>query len=182
MSTIPNHSTALVERATLAAQSAATVLELRRALSILLPALLGATIEQTAASIGVGHASVSRWRAAFREAPSGQDAAAKATWGGRRNAWMSFDEEKEFLAPWLAEADQGRLVVASPIREALAKRLGQPVKASVLYRMLERHDWRKVAPDTRHPKSDPAIQEAWKKNSRKFWVNSSRLKQPKAAS
>ena len=28
---------------------------------------------------------------------------------------------------------------------------------------LERHDWRKVAPDTRHPKSDPAIQDAWKK-------------------
>ena len=182
MSTTSNHSPADVERATLAVQSAATVLELRRALSILLPALLGATIEQTAAALGVGHASVSRWRASFHKAPSGLDSAAKTSWGGRRNAWMSFDEEKEFLAPWLARAEQGMLVVAAPIREALAKRLGQPVKASVLYRMLDRHDWRKVAPDTRHPKSDPAVQEAWKKNSRKIWVNSSSPRPPKAAS
>ena len=61
-------------------------------------------------------------------------------------------------------------------------RTGHGYRLQWAYRMLERHDWRKVAPDTRHPKSDPAIQEAWKKNSRKFWVNSSRLKQPKAAS
>jgi len=82
---------------------------------------------------------------------------------------MSFEEEKEFLAPWLAKAVNGTLVVAAPIREALAQRLGQPIKASVLYRMLARHDWRKVAPDTRHPKSDPVVQDAWKKNSRKTW-------------
>jgi hypothetical protein len=30
--------------------------------------------------------------------------------------------------------------------------------------MLARHDWRKVAPDTRHPKSDPQAQQDWKKN------------------
>ena len=76
---------------------------------------------------------------------------------------MSFDEEKEFLEPWLAKAEKRSLVVASPIREALAQRPGQPVKASVVYRMRARHDWRKVAPDTRHPKSDPVVQEAWKK-------------------
>jgi hypothetical protein len=32
-----------------------------------------------------------------------------------------------------------------------------------VYRLLERHGWRKVAPDTHHPKSDPAAQEEWKK-------------------
>lgn len=181
MSPNSNKSAVVVAQATLAAQSAVTVLELRRALSILLPALLGATIEQTAAAIGVSHASVSRWRATFHEPETGSDSAPKATWGGRRNAWMSFGEEKEFLAPWLAKAEQGMLVVASPIREALAERLGQPVKASVLYRMLERHDWRKVAPDTRHPKSDLSVQDAWKKNSRKIWMNSLNLKRSKAA-
>ena len=41
--------------------------------------------------------------------------------------------------------------------------LGRPVAASVVWRLLARHGWRKVAPDTRHPKSDPAAQEAWKK-------------------
>jgi transposase len=163
MSTTPNNPETVLEQATLAAHSATTVQELRRALSILLPALLGATIDQTAEAIGVGHATVSRLRAAFIDSASTHEATPKGTWGGRRNAWLSFEEEKEFLAPWLAKAEQGSLVVASPIREALAKRLDQPVKASVIYRMLERHDWRKVAPDTRHPKSDPAVQEAWKK-------------------
>jgi hypothetical protein len=41
--------------------------------------------------------------------------------------------------------------------------------ASVVYRLLARHGWRKVAPDTRHPKSDPIAQEEWKKNSPKRW-------------
>ena len=168
MSSNSNDLAAAISRATLAAQSAATVQELRLALSILLPALLGASNQQTAQAIGVGHATVSRLRAAFSKVKSDPPTAAKYTWGSRRNAWMSFEEEKEFLAPWLAKADQGMLVVASPIREALAKRLGQPVKASVVYRLLERHHCRKVAPDTRHPKSDPAIQDAWKKNSRKI--------------
>ena len=181
MSKSSNNPKAVVERATLAAQSATTVQELRLALSILLPAHFEATLEQTAAALGVGHATVSRLRATFSAPPSLQDATPKATWGGRRNCWMSLEEETEFLAPWLAKAAQGVLVVASPIREALAKRLGQPVKASVVYRMLERHNWRKVAPDTRHPKSDPAIQEAWKKNSRKLWVNSSNQRSPQDA-
>ena len=49
---------------------------------------------------------------------------------------------------------------------ALAQKLGHPVAASVVYRMLARHGWRKVAPDTRHPKSDPQVQEEWKKTPR----------------
>jgi transposase len=60
-------------------------------------------------------------------------------------------------------------VVISPIRAALSQRLGQPVKPSVVYRLLARHGWRKVAPDTRHPKSKPEVQEEWKKNSQKCW-------------
>jgi transposase len=179
MSTTSNHLENVVSRATLAAQSATTVQQLRLALSILLPVILGATNQQTAQVIGVSHATVSRLRAAFSEVKSDQPTAAKSTWGGRRNAWMSFEEEQKFLAPWLEKANQGVLVVASPIREALATHLGQPVKASVVYRMLERHDWRKVAPDTRHPKSDPAIQDAWKKNSRKIWMHSSTPMLPK---
>ena len=38
-----------------------------------------------------------------------------------------------------------------------------------VYRLLARHGWRKVAPDTRHPKSDPLTQELWKKNCPMFW-------------
>ncbi len=82
---------------------------------------------------------------------------------------MSIEEEREFLQPWVdASADGGMLVVA-PLRAALAQALGRPVAHSVVYRLLARHGWRKVAPDTRHPKSDPREQEQWKKNSPACW-------------
>jgi transposase len=76
---------------------------------------------------------------------------------------MSLEQERQFLAPWLEQAGQGQMLVVSPIRAALAQRLGRKVAASVVYRLLARHGWRKVAPDTRHPKSDPEAQEQWKK-------------------
>ena len=79
------------------------------------------------------------------------------------------EAERAFLQPWLERAGSGAVVVVSPLRAALAQQLGQPVKPSVIYRLLARHGWRKVAPDTRHPKSQTEVQEAWKKNSRKNW-------------
>jgi transposase len=181
MSRTTNHSESIIEQAKIAASLANTAQELRQAQAVLLSALFGATITQTAEAMGVGHATVSRLRATFLDQQTREAPLPKANWGGRRHCWMSFEEEKEFLEPWLAKAEKGSLVVASPIREALAQRLGQPVKASVVYRMLARHDWRKVAPDTRHPKSDPAVQETWKKNSRKNWQPYSSLRLPKDA-
>lgn len=72
------------------------------------------------------------------------------------------------------------MVVVSPIRAALAQHLNKTIAASVVYKLLARHGWRKVAPDTRHPKSDPKVQEEWKKNSRKTWRPSSNPKLSKA--
>jgi transposase len=82
---------------------------------------------------------------------------------------MSEEEEREFLRPWKEQALGGGVLVLSPIRAALAQRLGQKVATSVVYRLLARHGWRKIAPDTRHPKNDPQVQEAWKKNCPKCW-------------
>ena len=68
-----------------------------------------------------------------------------------------------------AFAESGKSYGSRRLRAALAHRLGRPVAASVVYRLLARHGWRKVAPDTRHPKSDPIAQEEWKKNSPRHW-------------
>lgn len=161
-------------RAAGAIATARTVQELRAAQSILLPARLGITLEQTAAMLGVSRASVARLQKRFRESSPEHpraDSPKKATWGGRRRALMSYQEEQDFLVPWVEKAATGRILVVSPLRAALAQKLGRKVAASVVYRMLARHGWRKVAPDTRHPKSDPQVQEAWKKNSRKRWFS-----------
>lgn len=85
---------------------------------------------------------------------------------------MSVEEERDFLAPWAQLAAAGNMLVVSPLRAALAQKLGKKVSASVVYRLLERHGWRKVAPDTRHPKSDMEAQEDWKKNCPKIWLPS----------
>ena len=118
--------------------------------------------------MGVGRATVPRLQAAFRK--QGQaDAKAPRNWGGRRQSLRTHEEEIAFLKPWLESAGSGNLVVVAPMRAALAQRVGKPVKPSVVYRLLARHGWRKVAPDTRHPKRKPEVQEDWKKNSRKCW-------------
>lgn len=143
---------------------------------MLLPALTGATLEQTAKLLGVSRASVARLQARFRGQRAVESVAGR-NWGGRRRALMSWKQEKEFLAPWVEQAKQGQMLVVSSLRAAFAQAVGRPVAATVVYRMLERHGWRKVAPDTRHPKADPQAQEAWKKNSRKCWRIFSRPRQ-----
>ena len=150
-------------------QQTADIREFREAVAVLLPVELNATLEQTARVLGVTRITVARLQAACRRRGDTSDSVRKS-WGGRRHELMSEEEEKEFLLPWAEQAQAGQLVVSSPIRAALAQRLGrEKVAASVVRRLLKRHGWRKVAPDTRHPKSDPQIQEDWKKNSRKTW-------------
>jgi transposase len=129
---------------------------------------MGTTLDQTAALLGVSRASVPRLQARFRQSMQ-TGKSPPSNWGGRRRELMTFDEEKKFLEPWELQAKDGGILVVSIIRAALAQHLGRSVKASVVYRLLERHGWRKVAPDTHHPKSDPATQEEWKKNFRKHW-------------
>ena len=156
----------VVKRAQLTAST--SVESLRQCQAVLLPALFGATLEQTATVLGVGRATVARLQTTFRKKKlAGPDPS--RNWGGRRQSLLTPAEEGAFLQPWLESAAAGSLVVVSPLRAALAQRLGKPVKPSVVYRLLARHGWRKVAPDTRHPKSKPEVQEEWKKNSRKCW-------------
>jgi hypothetical protein len=52
----------------------------------------------------------------------------------------------------------GGVLTVPPIHAALVKRLGRDIPMSTTYRLLARHNWRKVQPDTKHPKSDPALQ------------------------
>jgi transposase len=161
----------LVTSARQVVQQTQDIREFRQALAVLLPAELNASLEQTARVLGVGRATVPRLQSGFRRQRDAGQAGqgSRQGWGGRRRTLTSQEEEREFLRPWAEQALAGGVLVLSPIRAALAQRLGRKVAASVVYRFLARHGWRKVAPDTRHPKSDPQIQEAWKKNSRKIW-------------
>ena len=143
-------------------------MEFRRAQAVLLPANFGLTKAQTAAAIGLSPSRVGAIQAEARH-PS---QVPKATHGGRRRQRMSLAEEIAFLEPWKNEAETAGMIMVPPLHAALAGQLGKNIHHSQVYRMLTRHGWRKVAPDSKHPKSDPAVQEAWEKNSRKWWPNS----------
>ena len=156
-----------VAQASLTVRATRNLDDFKSALAVLLPAKAGLTLAETARLLGVGTASVNRMQA--RLDLGGRFPAERRNWGGRRKSLLTPQEEVEFLKPWAEQARTAGLLVLSPIRAALALRVGQPVKASVVWRMLARHGWRKVAPDTKHPKNDPKVMNAWKKNSRKLW-------------
>lgn len=158
----------LVSKAKCAVKTTRDLDDFRSALAVLLPAKAGLTLKVTAQLLGVGTASVNRMQTRFH---TGRTSSSRMrNWGGRRKSLLTLQEEIDFLKPWAEQAREAGLLVLSPIRAALAQRVGHPVKASVVWRLLARHGWRKVAPDTKHPKNDPAIMEAWKKNSQKRWL------------
>lgn len=143
-----------------------TATEFRKAMTVILIAELGLTPYRTAELLGTSRCTTFRDRLDVRN----QDDSQKKPWGGRRRFIMSLDEENEFLATWESEAKAGGVLSVPPIHAALAKLLGRNIPPSSTYRMLARHGWRKVQPDTKHPKSDPAAQEEFKKNSPSFWM------------
>lgn len=83
--------------------------------------------------------------------------------GGRRSGYLSVEEETEFLAPFFARAQRGELATTAEIWRAFEERVGHQVDDSTIYRLLNRHGWRKLMPRPRHPKADPPAQEQFKK-------------------
>jgi len=85
--------------------------------------------------------------------------------GGRRSSYLTVAAEKEFLSPFIAQAKQGNISTTAIIQSAFAQQVGTTVAASTIYRLLERHQWRKLVPRPHHPKADLDAQAAFKQTS-----------------
>jgi transposase len=92
---------------------------------------------------------VSRW---VSEYSKGGVAAllAKKRQGNRRN--MSYEEEAEIIAAFEKRAEAGQVVEVSEIEKAYREKVGHRIGSGQIYRVLRRHEWRKVKPRSRHPK------------------------------
>ena len=154
----------IAELALKSLKSARTVDELRHAQAVAFPDRFGIDLDRTAQMIGKSRSSVARLRKEFVPLAKGQTLP-RQNWGGRRRQNMARQEEERMLAPFLDEAKKGGILIVSPIKTAYEKAIGHEVPDSTIYRLLARHGWRKLAPDKRHPKTDPLAQEAFKKNS-----------------
>jgi len=85
--------------------------------------------------------------------------------GGRYRENMSIEEERNLLAEFEEQSKSGNLVVVGKIKSAYEKKVGKEVAESTIYRMLERHGFRKIVPYKRHPKVDKEAQDVFKKTS-----------------
>ena len=85
--------------------------------------------------------------------------------GNHRN--LTFIEEEALLEPFKEAAAAGQIVEISDIKAAYEKQTGTTLgdnNKGQIYRVLERHGWRKVMPRSKHPdKADEEAIEASKK-------------------
>jgi transposase len=77
--------------------------------------------------------------------------------GGRRHQYLTLEQERAFLQPYLARAARGELATAVEIQQAFEAETKQPVADSTSYRLLARHGLRlrgapsRSARTTEHP-------------------------------
>ena len=93
----------------------------------------------------------------------GPEALEKRGRGGRFHSYITQEEEASFLEPFRARAVAGEISTAADIHAALEDRLGHAVHKTTIYRLLKRHQWRKVVPRPSHVKADPEKQKDFKK-------------------
>jgi len=144
---------------------AKTIEEFRQAQALILPLEYGFSIKQVADVTGISCGWACQLRTRFiRNGGKTDDTTPKR--GGRRRENLSREEEAAFLAPFIERATQGGILVVGEIKRALDARLDREVPLSSVYNLLHRHNWRKLAPDKKHPQANLEAQSEWKKNSR----------------
>lgn len=135
--------------------------EYQRIQCVLIRVTLGSSAAEIAQLLGWSRATVhvlhSRW------AKEGDAIFELRGRGGRHHQHLSVTQEQDLLAPFVQRAQAGGVLTVAEIQQAYQKQAGKTVAPSTIYRLLDRHGWRKVVPRPRHPKTDVAAQGAFKK-------------------
>ena len=158
-----------LEAARKARDEARTADELRIALAVLLPLEVGLNLAQTALVLGRSRHTTCALRTDFCARASGLRAARRKKSELRNRAQSTLRAEAAALDAALAGAAEGAVLVIPGLKDKIEAQLGHSISLSGVYRMLARHGWRKLAPDTEHPQGNARAREDWKKNSRPIW-------------
>lgn len=84
--------------------------------------------------------------------------------GGRRREYLTREEERDCLQPFFERAATGDIATAAQIKQAFEQKIGHNVHKTTIYRLLDRHQWRKVVPRPFHPKANKEEQEHFQQN------------------
>ena len=126
----------------------------------------GLTNDEIAQKLDTSDKMVSQWVSAYINNGGISALLPKERIGMHRN--LSIEEEKEFLSAYTKQAEAGQIIDLNELKAAYIEKVGHSIGGSQIYRMLERHGWRKVMPRSKHPQkaSNEAI-EASKKLKQK---------------
>ena len=126
----------------------------------------GLTNDEIAQKLDTSDKMVSQWVSAYINNGGIAALLPKERIGMHRN--LSIEEEKEFLSAYTKQAEAGQIIDLNELKAAYIEKVGHSIGGSQIYRMLERHGWRKVMPRSKHPQkaSNEAI-EASKKLKQK---------------
>lgn len=117
----------------------------------------GLTNDEIAQKLDTSDKMVSQWVSAYINNGGIAALLPKERIGMHRN--LSIEEEKEFLSAYTKQAEAGQIIDLNELKAAYIEKVGHSIGGSQIYRMLERHGWRKVMPRSKHPQkaSDEAI-------------------------
>ena len=144
-----------------ALKSAVSKEEFQRVQAVLLRMELGLRAAEIGKILGLNTASI--WRIHSRYFKEGNAIFKGTPHGGRYRENLSNAQEQNLLKPFLKKAEKSGMLIVASIHRAYEQEIGHRVPASTIYRMLERHGWRKIAPRPSHPKADPEAQTSFKK-------------------
>ena len=86
--------------------------------------------------------------------------------GQRQRAYLSLRQEQALVDKFRKKSAAGQLSTAPQFKPVIERVIGRQVHKTTVYRLLKRHQWRKVVPRPRHPQASAAEQTAFKKPSR----------------
>lgn len=126
----------------------------------------GLTNDEIAQKLDTSKKMVSQWVSAYINNGGISALLPKERIGMHRN--LSIEEEKNFLSAYTKQAKAGQIVDLNELKAAYIEKVGHSIGGSQIYRMLERHGWRKVMPRSKHPQkaSDEAIEASKKLKQR----------------
>ena len=106
---------------------------------------------EIALEVGLARQTVHNLVAAYNR--QGPQAVESPGHGQRQRAYLSLTREQSLVDKFRKRSAAGGLSTGTQFKPALEKAIGQPIHKTTVYRILKRHQWRKVVPRPQHPQA-----------------------------